>query len=229
CRPAAFAARRGGHGLMGAKRAAAVIALALAVLPAARPQAAPLELASPPGMLARLIAEGRELVGRGEAEAAYAALAAQLGLYAGDPEFDYLLGIAALDTGRAGEALLALERVLLVQPDHLQARAELGRAYLATGEYENARAAFRDVAARDIPPEARRLVGRYLGEIARLEPRQRIAITGLIGLEFGYDSDANVGSSSDEWILGNGTPVIPLPVSLPKRSMVFGIDGAISI
>lgn len=214
---------------MGTKRAAAVIALALAVLPAARPQAAPLELASPPGILARLIAEGRELVGRGEAEAAYAALSAQAGLYAGDPEFDYLLGIAALDTGRYGEAILAFERVLLVQPDHLQARAELGRAYLAAGEYENARAAFRDVASRDIPPEARRLVGRYLDELARLEARHRIAITGLVGLEIGYDTNANVGSSSDEWILGNGTPVVPLPVSLPKRSMVFGIDGAISI
>lgn len=210
-------------------RAAAAIALALALLPAATPRAAQLGLATSTGTLARLIIESRDQIDRGEAEAAYAALAAQLGLYAGDPEFDYLLGIAALDTGRAGEALLALERVLLVQPDHLQARAELGRAYLATGEYENARAAFRDVAARDIPPEARRLVGRYLDEIARLEARQRIAITGLIGLEFGYDSNANVGSSSDEWILGNGTPVIPLPVSLPKRSMVFGIDGAISI
>src|SRR5690606_37911348 len=219
CRPAAFAARRGGHGLMGTKRAAAVIALALAVLPAARPQAAPLELASPPGMLARLIAEGRELVGRGEAEAAYAALSAQPGLYAGDPEFDYLLGIAALDTGRYGEAILPFERVLLVQPDHLQARAELGRAYLAAGEYENARAAFRDVASRDIPPEARRLVGRYLDELARLEARHRIAITGLVGLEVGYDTNANVGSSSDEWILGNGTPAVPLPVSLPERSM----------
>src|SRR5690606_28124443 len=153
--------------------------------------------------------------------------AAQLGLYAGDPEFNYLVGIAALDTCRAGEALLALERVLLVQPDHLHARAEHGRSYIATGEYENARAAFRDVAARDIPPGARRLVGRDLDEIARLQARQRIAIAGLSGLEFGYDSNANVGSSSDEWSLGNGTPVIPLPVSLPKRSMVFGIDGAI--
>src|SRR5690606_21170695 len=191
--------------------------------------AAPLGLAVPAGTMARLIAQSRDQIRRGEAEAAYAALAARLDLYAGDPEFDYLLGMAALDSGHPGPALLAFERVLLVAPDHLQARAELGRAYLAAGEYENARAAFRDVASRDIPPEARRLVGRYLDELARLEARHRIAITGLVGLEIGYDTNANVGSSSDEWILGNGTPVVPLPVSLPKRSMVFGIDGAISI
>jgi len=210
-------------------RAAVAIALALAMLPASGTQAAPLGLTAPAGTLSRLIIESREQVARGEAEAAYAALSAKVGLYAGDPEFDYLLGIAALDSGHPGDALLALERVLLVEPDHLQARAELGRAYLANGEYENARAAFRDVASREIPPEARRLVGRYLDEIARLDARHRVAITGLVGLEVGYDTNANVGSTSEEWILGNGTPVIPLPVSLPKRSMVFGIDGAISI
>src|SRR5690606_1828271 len=101
--------------------------------------AAPLGLAVPAGTMARLIAQSRDQIRRGEAEAAYAALAARLDLYAGDPEFDYLLGIAALDSGHPGPALLAFERVLLVAPDHLQARAELGRAYLAAGEHENGR------------------------------------------------------------------------------------------
>ena len=50
---------------------------------------------------------------------------------AGDPEFDYLLGLAALDTGRYTEAIFALERVLAVDPNYSQARAELARAYFA--------------------------------------------------------------------------------------------------
>ncbi len=210
-------------------RAIAATAVALALSPAPDANAAPPGLVAPPGTLAPLIAESREQIRRGEAETAYAALAARLDLYAGDPEFDYLLGIAALDAGHPGVALLALERVLLIEPDHLQARAELGRAYLAAGEHENARAAFRDVASRDIPPEARRLVGRYLDEIARLDARHRVAIAGSVGFEIGYDNNANVGSASDRWLLGDGTPVVPLPVSLPQKSMVFGIDGGISI
>jgi len=204
-------------------------AVAMALSPVPDASAAPLGLAVPAGTMARLIAQSRDQIRRGEAEAAYAALAARLDLYAGDPEFDYLLGIAALDSGHPGPALLAFERVLLVAPDHLQARAELGRAYLAAGEHENARAAFRDVASRDIPPEARRLVGRYLDEIARLDARHRVAVTGLVGFDIGYDDNANVGSASGQWLLGDGTPVVPLPVSLPQKSMVFGIDGGISI
>src|SRR5690606_10563184 len=132
-------------------------------------------------------------------------------------------------SGHPGPALLAFERVLLVAPDHLQARAELGRAYLAAGEHENARAAFRDVASRDIPPEARRMVGRYLDEIARLDASHRVALTGLIGFDIGYDDNANVGSTSEHWMLGDGTPVVPLPVSLPQKSLIYGIDGAISM
>lgn len=210
-------------------RAVAALTVAMILAPLASAQVVSQGLAAPAGTLGRLIAESRENIVRGDAAAAYAALSARLDLYAGDPEFDYLLGIAALDTGHPGEALLALERVLLVEPDHLQARAELGRAYLAAGEHENARAAFRDVASRDIPPEARRLVGAYLDEIARLDARHRVAVTGTVGFDIGYDTNANVGSASEHWLLGDGTPVVPLPVSLPKRSMVFGIDGAISI
>lgn len=211
-------------------RVVAGLAIVIGLAPAApQAHAASPELSLPAGTLAGLIVENRERLRRGEAEAAYAALSARLGLYAGDPEFDYLLGIAALDSGHPGDALLAFERVLLVEPDHLQARAELGRAYLAAGEHENARDAFRDVASREIPPEARRLVGRYLDEIARLDARHRVAITGMVGLDIGYNDNVNVGSTSEHWSLGDGTPVVPLPVSLPQKSMVFGIDGAISI
>ena len=36
---------------------------------------------------------------------------------AGDPGFDYLLGIAALDSGHLTHRVFVLERVLAVQPD----------------------------------------------------------------------------------------------------------------
>ena len=43
------------------------------------------------------------------APAGYDALAGQAGERAGDPEFDYRLGIAALDAGHYGEAVIALQ------------------------------------------------------------------------------------------------------------------------
>ena len=49
---------------------------------------------------------------------------------AGNPDYDFLLGIAALDTGRHTEAIFALQRVVDQDPKHGPARAELGRALM---------------------------------------------------------------------------------------------------
>src|SRR5690606_19866528 len=121
CRLASLTARGGRRDPMRITPAVVATAVAMALSPVPDASAAPLGLAVPAGTMARLIAQSRDQIRRGEAEAAYAALAARLDLYAGDPEFDYLLGIAALDSGHPGPALLAFERVLLVAPDHLQA------------------------------------------------------------------------------------------------------------
>ncbi|WP_417617104.1 tetratricopeptide repeat protein, partial [Parasphingorhabdus sp.] len=52
----------------------------------------------------------------------------------GDPDYDMTLGLAALDSGRYGEAILAFQRVLAVQPDNARAQAELARAYAMAGD-----------------------------------------------------------------------------------------------
>ena len=61
-------------------------------------------------------------------QAAYRLLEPLESQRAGDPEYDYLLGIAALDSGERERAVFALERVLAVNPNHAQARAEIARA-----------------------------------------------------------------------------------------------------
>src|SRR2546425_555431 len=67
-------------------------------------------------------------------QAAYRLLEPLESQRAGDPEYDYLLGIAALDSGERERAVFALERVLAVNPNHAQARAEIARAYFEMGE-----------------------------------------------------------------------------------------------
>src|ERR1051325_6517870 len=81
----------------------------------------------------------KRLLNQRQAKQAYELLLPQEGARAGDPEFDYLLGIAALDAGAPERAVFALERVLAVQPNNHVARAEIARAYLALGEREAAR------------------------------------------------------------------------------------------
>jgi len=88
---------------------------------------------------------------------------------AGDPQFDYLLGIAALDAGDPQRAVFALERVLAQQPDNALARAEIARAFYAMGEREAARQEFEAVRKYAIPEEAKATVDRFLSAIAAAE------------------------------------------------------------
>ena len=71
----------------------------------------------------KIILNAHALVKAGKFSEAYQLLLPYQTDYAGDTDYDYLLGIVALDSGKPTEAIFALERVLAVNPGHLQARA----------------------------------------------------------------------------------------------------------
>ncbi|HWS76115.1 MAG TPA: tetratricopeptide repeat protein [Quisquiliibacterium sp.] len=174
-----------------------------------------------PAPLGELLATARSLLARGAPREAYDLLAPQTRWYGGSPEFDFLLGVAAIDAGRPGQAVLALERVLAVAPDHLQARAELARALLAIRETEAARREFEAVAAQRIPPEVRSIVDGYLARIATAERAARPSFHGRAEIGTGWDSNATLGSLGSQWLLGGGTEVIPLPSSRPRSTALI--------
>ncbi len=221
------------NGLLAARLASTAL-FALATVPPvaqAQPAAEPLRpahgaphVAPPPApaTLDELLRSARGWIDTGQAERAWQALDARVGDYAGDPEFDYLLGLAAIDSGRPGRAVFALERVLMVRPDFLQARAELARAYFAIREHENARREFETVSAQEIPQEARRVIGGYLDAIRGLETRNDPRFVAWAEFDAGYDSNVNFGSASGHWVLADGTAVVPLGISRPQSSAAFG-------
>ena len=135
----------------------------------------------------------KALLKRSDARAAYALLLPLESQRAGDPEYDYLLGIASLDAGDAERAVFALERVLALQPDNAVARAEIARAYYALGEREQARREFRTVRAQAIPEEAKATVDRFLSAIAAAETTR---IGGSLELGLGYDTNVNGATGS---------------------------------
>ena len=69
-----------------------------------------------------------DLIKRGQYEEAYALASANLDQYEGEPEFDFLLGLAAMDSGRPTEAVFALERIAYLYPDQQRVKLELARA-----------------------------------------------------------------------------------------------------
>lgn len=170
------------------------------------------------------IRQAERLLAAGQAEQAWQMLEPRVAEWAGRPDFDYLLGLAALDSERPGQAIFALERVLMALPDHLPARAEIARAYFMVRETENARREFAAVAARRIPEAARQTIGRYLDAIERGEtggaarPTTRVELT----IDTGHDSNVNFGSASGRWVLADGTAVTPLAASRARSSNTLG-------
>lgn len=138
----------------------------------------------------------------------------------GDPGFDYLFGLAALETGSHQEAVFALRRVLFFQPDQMQVRAHLARAHFLGGEFEQAEREFRAVLADGPPPEVQRNIHAYLAEVARLRGSQRPRLAGFVELGAGYDDNVNSASTLETI----ATPIGSFPLGPDGRAQSSGYD-----
>lgn len=157
------------------------------------------------------LAQAERLVRTGQAAQAYAALAPEQFSQAGNPEFDYLFGLAALETGQASTATLAFERVLAVVPNHGAARLDMGRAYAALGDIPRARQEFALALALNPPPAARATIARYQADMDAREQSPATRLTAYA--EAGLGSDGNVTQ-------GPGSSTLFLPA--------FGVNFALS-
>lgn len=138
-----------------------------------------------------VVDEARGLVDRGDPKGAYRLLAPLESDRAGDPEFDLLLGIAAIDAGRNTEAVFALERVLVMQPDNARARAEIARAYFNLKETTAARREFERVKQQNPPPDVGRTIDRYLSAIQQTGSENKPTARAFIETFAGHDSNVN--------------------------------------
>ena len=137
------------------------------------------------------------LLDQGKAVEAFRLLDAVERERAGDPVFDLLLGIAAVDIGQNTRGVFALERVLVVQPGNARARAEIARAYLALGETKNARQEFETVQKQGVPDEVGLTIDRFLDTVDRIDSATRPTLRGYLEGSFGYDTNINAGPNRD--------------------------------
>jgi tetratricopeptide (TPR) repeat protein len=133
----------------------------------------------------------KALLDKGDAKAAYALLEPLESQRAGDPEYDFLLGLAALEIGRNTNAVFAFERVLAVDPNHVRARAEIARAYAALGETKTAKQEFETVKKQGVPPEVAVTIDRLLSAIERVEDEGRTVVRGYAEATIGHDTNVN--------------------------------------
>ncbi|MGB7540770.1 MAG: surface lipoprotein assembly modifier [Burkholderiales bacterium] len=141
-----------------------------------------------------ILDRARRLMQQKNPQAAYQLLEPLESKRAGEVDFDYLLGIAALDSGQRERAVFALERVLAVNPNHAQARAEIARAYFEMGEKVNARREFENVRAGNPPEAVKQTIDRYLSAL-EAGPRR---FSGFAELGLGHDSNVNSATVTNQ-------------------------------
>lgn len=135
------------------------------------------------------IERAKAALAAGNAKQAFSELEPLQDRLAGQPEYDYLLGVAALDSGRIDEAIIAFERVLALIPNHAGAQMDIARAYYAAGSYDLAEAAFLKLRSANPPPAAQQAIGQYLEAIQARRAQTRAGWAGYGELGLGYDSN----------------------------------------
>ena len=121
----------------------------------------------------------------------------------GNPAFDFYYGVAAINSGKASEGVLALERFLLNEPANLTARLELARGYYLLNDDGRARDEFDAVLATKPPADVARVVREYLAALNAREARHKTTYSASIELSGGRDSNVQSGVSD---------PNITLPI-----------------
>jgi len=146
-----------------------------------------------PSAEAVTLSRAARLIKEHKPEAAYALLYPLEEKLAGQKNYDYLLGLAELDSGRAELATIALERVLVVDPKFAGARVALARADFAMGNYTGAKTVFQQVLTYNPPPQVRVVVNRYLAAIKKHEEASATKVSGYVSTRFGHDNNVSNG------------------------------------
>lgn len=170
------------------------------------------QIASSAQALADAVEDAARLMQAGKAKDAYGLLLKEEAQRAGEVDYDYLLGRAALDAGEPAKATLVFERVLAVNPNHAGARLDMGRAYFALGDLARARNEFEALRTLDPPPAARATIDRYMAAIDDRSAPRKTKANGYVEVGFGQDSNVTVGPRNSSVYL----PVFGLSFNLSE-------------
>ena len=135
------------------------------------------------------------LIKAGDYKAAYQLLEPLEDEQSGNVKYDYLLGVAGVQSGNVTRGVFALERVLAVEPNNGAARVQIARAYYLLGENETAKTEFQNTLSQNPPEEVSSIINRYMNSIDKALGLSTAFAAYLEGT-FGYDSNVNSATSS---------------------------------
>lgn len=143
-----------------------------------------------------LLVQAEQLLNQQRGQEAYSLLAPVEDARSGEPEYDFLLGRAALAAGHATEAAFAFERCLAVDPKNGPCRVQMAQAHMLLGETDSARLELKTIQEYNPPPEVQNLVAQYMGMLQDTESKARSQIGVYAQAALGHDT--NVNSANDQ-------------------------------
>lgn len=160
---------------------------------------APVALAAEDPLLDQL----GQLLDASRYQAAYQLASDNLDQYEGDPDFDFLYGLAALETGHPSEAVFAFERLAFQYPGELRIKLELARALFQSNNLPASRQLFDEVLATNPAANVRNNIEAFLAQIDAREQSRRSRIDWYVRSNIG--SDSNINSATELGIIN--TPI----------------------
>ncbi len=149
---------------------------------------------------------------------------------AGDVEYDYMLGVAAIESGQPSRGIFALERVLAQQPNNTNARAMIAKGYFRGGEAENARAEFQNILGQNPDPELSKLIEDNMSAVNKATG-QATTFAAFIDGGFGWDSNINSATSNSSVAAPGIAPGLNLTLagaSQEQSSKYLSLTGGVS-
>lgn len=132
---------------------------------------------------------------------AYKLLHQHLDEFAGNPEYDYLLGLAAARANELGEAAIALDRAIIVEPNNGEAVLMRAIVFYQMEKYGDAKTEFIKLKEANPPANIANVVDKYLSLIEEKTKKNRHFFN--LGLDIGYNSNVNTAENQTIKMLGS--------------------------
>ena len=172
-----------------------------------------------------VVIKAENLIRNGDFKAAYQLLEPLESSRAGDIDYDYVFGVAAVESKQATRGAFALERVLAQNPDHKDARAEMAKAHYMLGELEASKSEFNIVLQQNIDVKTKISIEKLLTAIDKTEGNTT-TFNAYLDAGLGHDSNVNSAPNVGFVTIAAGVPnfgglTVPLNKNAQEQSDEF--------
>jgi tetratricopeptide (TPR) repeat protein len=195
------------------------------------------------GKIEKQLSKAQDLVKAGKFKEAYNLLQPLEFEQAGNVQYDYLLGVSAVNAGKPDRATIALERIVTTNPGYGDVRQWLGIAYYQSGDMERSKKEFNTILAQHPSAQVKATANQYLAAIKQQQDAKEMAAKKaqqpyLLGnVELGYGHDSSVATVPEDYpgayyattnqLAPAGKPTIPSGVSDNFALLNLNMEGRV--